>query len=311
LWEAAESGRLADPAVLGREVDRLLASSRARQTIGAGFLRWFGLPELEEARRDAKLFPGFADARASLVESARRAIDDALWAPGDALGRLFGDPEVYVDGKIGRLLGVPGASGAELRRMRLPDGQRAGIVTHPALMARFAMEADTQVVQRGAFVRRELLCQTLVPPPEGLEIEALGKGLDQRAFAAARAKEPTCAGCHALIDPFGLMFERFDPVGAYRERAGAEVIDTAGVVTGTDFDGRVAGPLELAARLAKSRQAAACTATHMATLALGRPVDPGSCAVARLQTELEAGGRDLPALLRAIALSPEFRLRKP
>jgi hypothetical protein len=53
---------------------------------------------------------------------------------------------------------------------------------------------------------------------------------------------PTCAGCHKLMDPIGLAMENFDVTGRWREIDAGSPIDPTGVL----FDGtRLDGPTSL------------------------------------------------------------------
>ncbi|MCZ7681041.1 MAG: DUF1588 domain-containing protein [Sandaracinaceae bacterium] len=56
--------------------------------------------------------------------------------------------------------------------MALDPRERAGILTHPALLARQARPAESSPVLRGNLVRERLLCHVLPPPPEALVVTA-------------------------------------------------------------------------------------------------------------------------------------------
>ena len=49
---------------------------------------------------------------------------------------------------------------------------------------------------------------------------------------------PSCATCHARMDPIGFAMENFDAIGKWRELDAGRPIDTSGVFPdGTSFDG--------------------------------------------------------------------------
>ena len=50
--------------------------------------------------------------------------------------------------------------------MKLDPGQRAGVLTHPYLMAAFAYTGSTSPIHRGVFLARGVLGLALRPPPE-------------------------------------------------------------------------------------------------------------------------------------------------
>jgi hypothetical protein len=311
LWRAAQTGQLSDPAGLRREVERLLGEPTVKQNLTAAFLRWFELPRLVDGVKDATRFPWFAAARGSYLESARLFVADALWSAAEDAGRLYGSSAAFVDPRMARAYGLPAPVGAAFTRMEAPAGQRAGLITHPAFLAAFAGPAESQVVQRGVFIRRDLLCQDLMPPPPGLDVDPPRPGLTERQFAEHRAGQAACKGCHALIDPFGLLLESYDAVGVHRTTTHGQAIDPVATVVATDFDGRVGSAVELAKRMSASRQVSACLVRHMVAHALARAPNLAVCTLDDLATRFEADGRRLTTLLTAIALSPEFRWRAP
>ena len=65
-----------------------------------------------------------------------------------------------------------------------------------------------------------------------------------RARLEAHRTNPSCNGCHGVIDPLGFALENFDAVGRWRlrDRESGDAIDATGMLA----DGRsVDGPVEL------------------------------------------------------------------
>ncbi len=52
------------------------------------------------------------------------------------------------------------------RKVAAKAGERAGVLTHPYLMATFAYTATSSPIHRGVFLSRSVLGRTLQPPPE-------------------------------------------------------------------------------------------------------------------------------------------------
>ena len=51
-------------------------------------------------------------------------------------------------------------------------------------------------------------------------------------------KNPSCADCHARLDPPGFAFENYDAVGKFRSKDGDAVIDPSGILpNGQKFNG--------------------------------------------------------------------------
>src|SRR5690606_19283830 len=111
-------------------------------------------------------------------------------------------------------------------------------------------------------VRTDLLCAIVPAPPNDvkLDLEGLGEGLSQRERLELHRSEPSCAGCHAMMDPLGVVFESFDAVGRSRttDEEGRPVATSSDISLTRDADGPVANAAELGQRLAQSEQARAC-----------------------------------------------------
>ncbi|MBL8229167.1 MAG: DUF1585 domain-containing protein, partial [Bryobacterales bacterium] len=107
-----------------------------------------------------------------------------------------------------------------------------------------------------------------------------------RERLAMHAADPSCAGCHKLIDPIGLGFEKFDAIGARREKAKLVFypldrkskepprtveldLDTTGAVAGIP-DSNFTSPRELGAVLARSPQCQECVVKQYFRYASGR-----------------------------------------
>jgi hypothetical protein len=101
----------------------------------------------------------------------------------------------------------------------------------------------TSPVKRGAWLLENLLG---TPPPDpppnvpALKDDAAGtKPKTLRERMEAHHRNPVCASCHSMMEPFGLALEHFDAVGKYRDVGeGFSEIDATGTMPdGTPFDG--------------------------------------------------------------------------
>jgi hypothetical protein len=121
--------------------------------------------------------------------------------------------------------------------------------------------------------------------------------------------DASCAGCHTRMDAFGFALERYDPIGQTRHKDGAGLpVDTRSDVGGRPIDG-LAG---LKAYLRERREDFLhCFATKMLIYAIGRGLEAGDeAALAAIERAVENGEYRFSALVRAIVMSPPFRLRR-
>src|SRR5678815_417383 len=83
---------------------------------------------------------------------------------------------------------------------------------------------------------------------------------------------PTCASCHARMDPIGFGFENYDGVGKWRDKDGDYPVDAAGkLLSGEDF--RDASELKRILADTKRDEFLQCLASKMLTFALGRGME--------------------------------------
>ena len=197
-----------------------------------------------------------------------------------------------------------------MSRVELDPSQRAGLLTHAALLATLAHQNQTDPVVRGKFIRESVLCSPVPPPPADLVIAApeITPGSTTRERFRQHQESPACSGCHALMDPIGLGFENYDPVGQWRDMDNGQPVDATGEIIGTDVAGTFDGAIELSQKLANSDEVMGCFAKTWLRFALGRSeqdADVGALAVAG--ERFEASGFKMSELLVALTETKAFR----
>ena len=99
--------------------------------------------------------------------------------------------------------------------------------------------------------------------------------LTVRERLAEHRRNPECAVCHDTMDPLGLAFEHYDPVGAWRETEGAGVpVQSAGVLTYSSQQGPFDGAVELSRLAADAPEVRACFVTQWFRSTWGRDAQP-------------------------------------
>jgi hypothetical protein len=117
--------------------------------------------------------------------------------------------------------------GLEFHKSRLDDGERAGVLTHPYVMARFAYNRESSPIHRGVFLARGVLGRTLRPPPDAFVPlpPDLHPDLTTRERVTLQTKSTECMSCHGIINPLGFALEQFDAVGRFREQERGKPVD--------------------------------------------------------------------------------------
>ena len=123
-----------------------------------------------------------------------------------------------------------------------------------------------------------------------------------------------CTGCHGRFDPLGLLTERYDPIGRYRQtdKDGQPIDDTATVEgLGADVDGKTSGILDLVSRLRSTRRVADCASDRLSTAVLGRETRSDSSCTLKAVRDTFAKSGSFDELFKAIVTSSGFVTRDP
>jgi hypothetical protein len=273
LFAAAGRGDLDDEAGIRAEVERMLADDRARVTIQSFFAQYLDLGRLDGVTRDPVAYPGFTLTMPdSMRTEVELLVDDVVFREHGDIRSIFSTRRTFVNSELAALYGVeaPGASPITYVPVELPaDGPRAGILTLGAFLTMNAKQTQTSPTARGKYLRERVLCQDVPPPPDDVNTEIDppdGQGETMREKLEEHRSNPSCAGCHAFIDPPGLLFESFDAAGIYRELENGVPVDSSG-----DIDGKpLANAKELAALLSDEPQIGQCIVKQLFRHAQGR-----------------------------------------
>jgi hypothetical protein len=322
LLDAAAAGALSTPEAVAAKAREMLASSKARVSVGHFFNQWAGTTRLDIVTKASAAFPGFTAAvKAGMQKELPAFVEHVLWSGDHLLSTLFTSQSAFVTTELAAIYGVPAPAGSEVTPtlVTLPASQgRAGILTQPGFLSVQAHPDQTSPVLRGKFVRSMLLCDPPDPPPDDVNITVPSidqGGTARERFSAHLTAGASCNGCHSGMDPIGLAFENFDAMGQYRTMENGRLIDVSGEILDAD-DPALAGPfvgvLEMAQKLAASDLVRDCMATQWFRFAVGRTeVQPDSCSLATLQESFGAAGGDLNELIVGITRTDAFLYRAP
>jgi hypothetical protein len=311
LFAEAEKGALTTAEQVGAQARRLLQLPRARDRIGLFFEEWMQLRNVDRMQKDPTLFPNYTlELGPLLQQQVQLFATSVILDQGGTAADLLTAPYTYMAPQLAPLYGMaPGQAGV-FTRVDLDPTKRAGLLTHAGILASLAKSNQTDPVHRGKFVRERLLCQTVPPPPVNANIKppVVTPGSTTRQRFTQHRSDPSCAGCHTLMDPIGLGFEHYDALGQWRDTDQNLPIDATGDVTGSDVAGPFDGALELTHKLAQSQQVKDCLVKTWFRFAHGRTVtaaDDGNLAV--LNAAFAANGYKLAELMVAVTQTHAFR----
>jgi hypothetical protein len=313
LFAAAAAGKLGTPAEVAEMARSMLDDPRARRAVSEFYRQWLGAAAIEGVAKDPAIYPDWGEPlRAAMAAELPAFVEHVLWGADGRLATLLAAPVTVATAPVARIYGVEAAGG---RPVALDGTRRAGVLTQPGILAVHALPNQSSPVQRGKFVREQLLCQEAPPAPPDLDVTPpeVDPRKPTRERFAQHTKDEACASCHRLMDPLGFGFEHFDGVGRYRATDGGRPVDASGtIVNAGAIDGPFRGAPELAKKLAASPVVGACVATQWYRFAFGRLETPGdACALRGLHAAFEAARYDLRELLLALTAAETFLYRRP
>jgi hypothetical protein len=311
LLRAAGAGELDTDKGLAKQVDRMIASPRLQGGVRAFFTDMLGFDEFSTLAKDSTIFPKF-NTRVAIdaQEQTLRTITDVLLTQKGDYRDIFTTRKTYLSPLLASVYSVPLVEPVGgWAPYEFPEGDaRAGIVSQVAFVALHSHPGRSSPTLRGKAVREVLLCQKVPSPPANVNFTLVQDTKNPqyktaRARLGAHATDPTCAGCHKIMDPIGLGLEAFDSGGSLRGSENGEVIDTHGELDGMKFTD-AAG---LAKAVHDDPATPSCAVTRAYSYGVGRlPARTEGDLLKTLQASFKDDGYRFPALLRRIALSPEF-----
>ena len=317
LFQKAQDGSLTRD--LDAEVRRMLAEPKAAALIRNFAAQWLHLAKLDAVAVDSKLFPYYTDYLRTLFRRETDAFFEEVLKHDLSILNFVESDFAMLNDRLAQHYGIEGVEGHHFRRVALrKDSHRGGLLGQAGILTLTTCGTQTSPVLRGRWVLECLLGTPPPPPPK--DVPALTpdtKGTTTiRERLAKHREDPSCAGCHDRIDPFGLALENFNVVGLWRTEYGkpksggkpAPPVDASAVLaTGESF----AGPEGVKDMLLR-RKERFCRGLveKLLTYALGRGLDVGDReTVDTLVAGLEKNGYTMSGLIQGIVRSEPFRTK--
>jgi len=277
LQSLAVQSKLKDPVVLEAQVRRLLSDHRSKALVSNFAFQWLRVREIDNAMPDAILYPNFDG---NLKTAMRREVEmfiDSIFDEDRSVLDLLTADYTYLNERLAAHYGVPDVRGNQMRRVTLTDSRRFGILGKGGLLVITSYPNRTSSVLRGSWILDNLLgTPPAAPPPnvEGFKENKEGeKARTVRQIMEQHRANPSCKGCHGVMDPLGFSLEGFDAVGAWRTKdrfAGTPIDSSDTLIDGTPVN----GPDDLRKALASHPDQFVQTFTEkLMTYALGRNME--------------------------------------
>ena len=312
LVEVAAAGRLGEPAVLERQVRRMLEDGRATALVDNFASQWLHLRNLRAVTPDVRRFPEFDDNLRYAFERETELFVESQLDGDRSVVELLTAGYTFLNERLARHYDVPHVYGSHFRRVALADDARRGLLGHGSILTVTSYATRTSPVVRGKWLLENILGAPPPPPPPDVpeleEGDAGGPPLAMRERLERHRANPVCASCHARMDPLGFAFENFDGIGRWRTTDGGVAIDASGTLpNGATFDGAA----DLRGLLAERAEEFVTTVTtRLLTYALGRGVEPYDMpAIRAIVREARPAGFRWSSIILGIVESTPFRMR--
>jgi len=314
LLTAAEAGQLVSVDGIRKEAQRLLDAPSGRQAITAFVRDFFWLDRLDKMAKDAGLYPQFTSTLSRTMGSElTRMWETVVFEQDGSALDLLTSRRTFVNKELATFYGLPtaGLTDAVMSPIELPaTGGRVGFLGSAALLSLYADQKEGSPTLRGRFIREELLCQPVPPPPDNVNTQLKdpppGVVYTKREKLNLHRSQAVCASCHGFMDPLGFPLESFDAVGAYRATEAGKPVDASGSLEDQTFNGLPG----LAEALKKTPEVASCMVKHLYRYSTGAAESPGEdTAVEQLSTRFSSTGYRLRSLFLELVSSEGFRFQ--
>jgi hypothetical protein len=198
-------------------------------------------------------------------------------------------------------------------KVTYPSGQRFGILSQPSFLVAWSAPEVTMPVERGKFVREQVLCDGVVgAPPPNIPKLPTDPTRTVRERLRQHTADPLCWSCHRKMDPIGLTLEQYDHVGRFRTEELGKPVDTSGMIydlNGRDFP--LTGPGALSSQLAQLPEVRQCFVRQSFRYWMGRREQAAdACSLSAADSAMTSSGDELEALVVALFTSDSFLYRR-
>jgi hypothetical protein len=315
LLAAAQNGDLNSSSGLKKQVDRLMASPRLEAGVRAFFGDMLAFDGFSTLAKDTTLYPKFtSQVLRDAQEQTMRTIVDHLLVQKADYRDLFTTNKTFLTPLLASIYKVQASFPEGVQdpwvAFEYPaDVPQAGILTEASFVGLHSHPGRSSATIRGKALRTVLLCQKVPDPPGNVNFN-LVQDTNNPNYKTARQRleahrtQPSCAGCHKIMDPVGLAMENFDTIGGFRTTENGAPIDASGELDGAKFSD-VAG---LGKAVHDNPAATACIVNRVYEFGAGHAPNKSETEWVRgtLAKDFASGGYKFTDLLKDVATSDVF-----
>jgi hypothetical protein len=313
LLTAADEGKLNSPQAVEAQVRRMLKDPRSHALVENFGGQWLQFRALESHTVERKNYQQYTDYTIMSMQKETELFFGHIIQEDRPITDFIDADYTFLNQRLAEFYGIPGVKGHEFRKVQLPpESHRRGVITQASVLTVSSYSNRTSPVIRGKWILDNIMNAPPPPPPPNvpsLEADANNANLPMREQLQKHRENPTCASCHARMDPLGFGLENFNAIGQWRdqETAGAAIDASGELPGGAKFN----GPDELRQVILQSKaDFADCLADKMLTYALGRGLTGADQSTVRsIGKQVAENDYRFSSLVLGIVNSPQFQMR--
>lgn len=225
LRKLADEGKLSDPAVLHKQIYRLLSHKKSERFIKDFTDQWLDLKNIDATQPDPRRFGRFDLPLQQSMLDETRAFIAGMIKDNRPVTQLLKSDFGYLNTRLRDHYGLKKVNlvpGKGLQKVKLEPVHRSGLITQASILKVTADGSVSSPVLRGIWINERILGRHIAPPPPNtpaIEPDIRG-AVSIRDQLAKHTESTSCASCHYKIDPPGFALESYDPIGQYRTAYG-------------------------------------------------------------------------------------------
>ena len=324
LLDAAASGQLNTSTGIRFQAERMIDDEKAKKQIVKFTSQWLHT-DIDSIGQKASSAFNISGVKESLVAEFETMTQYAIYEGSGNFSELMDANYFFANDKLNTYYELnANISGSSMKKQDklMINGEkvRGGILRSGAFLASHGQFDETGALSRGAFIRREVLCDELPIPPVSTPTfdttpPVHNDSITTRELFNAHTSAPQCFTCHKSFNDLGFAFENYEGDGRFREdEHGLEIVQ-GGTLLGLkerldnisiDFENRDA----LIDTLANEDAIVECYATQYFRFAKGYiEKEQDSCALATLKQKFVQSGGNIKTLMVELTQLPSFTQR--
>ena len=221
LLKLAKSGSLKEASVISAQVKRMLENPKSRRLAEHYAYQWLDVEKMSSVCVDEEYFENYNDTlKASLSREPIEFFHEILKSNLSILNFIDSD-FVVIDRVLASHYGLQHSfKFNEFKKVSTQGPARGGVMTQGSFLIGASDGTDSHPIKRGMWILERILNDTPPPPPGNVqpldEANESFKGLSLKQKLILHREKEGCKDCHKKIDPWGVIFENYNTIGAWR-----------------------------------------------------------------------------------------------